>query len=133
MTPRKRIEDVYEYALELTTTLPTATAIGVAFTVTDTGPRAVAGACQIWDAHGEAVTRERLLQTFGRHDAHPARTLATFIRQGIEQPVRLPGPGEEPTFRYVLALAAIRACAVIRAELAMLEAAGELDPDADDA
>jgi hypothetical protein len=131
MTPRKRIEDVYAYALELAELNPTATAIGVAFTVTATGPRAVAGACQIWDTHGEAVTRDRMLETFGRYDARPARTLATFIRQGIEQPVRIPGPDDEPSFRYVLALAAIRSCAVIRAELAMLEAAGELDPDDD--
>lgn len=108
----KPIDDVYAYALELATTQPTATAIGVAATVTADGPRAAASAVQIWNDDGEPITREVLLADPAIGPDDEARYLATPPEQGLNPLVR------PWALRYLLALAGIRAVAVVRSGLA---------------
>lgn len=86
----KQVRNVYAYALELATTMPDATAVGIAATLNDAGaPIALAVACSIEDEHGEPYTAGR---------------------------IRALGP--EPRTRTLRAIAGVRAITVARQELA---------------
>lgn len=125
--PPREIDDVYEYALELATDhVATATAIGVAATVTADGPIALAGACQIFDECGLPFTAARILDAATPSDRDVEDVAASYARVKPERRVNVPGVGEPPNLRYLLALAGIRAVAVIRHELAIeLDRRGE--------